>query len=179
MADDCSRVLRLPIVLLLLALLAGRPADAVGQDLPELTPGTRIRLHPDSGCPECSVTGRLELLEGGRLELRVDDDLLSFPLDSIRALEVSHGKSWVPPVVGGVGGFFVSTGIFLAIFCSDQDTSCDGQNVAIVALVVGAPIGAIGTLIGLLLADERWEELPLDRLGIAAGPDGVALRLSF
>ncbi len=82
-------------------------------------------------------------------------------------------------MVGGVGGFFLSTGIFLAVFCSDQDTSCDGENVAIVALVVGAPVGAIGMLIGLLLADERWEELPLDRLGVAAGPDGIALRLSF
>jgi len=51
--------------------------------------------------------------------------------------------------------------------------------VAIVALVIGAPVGGIGTLIGLLLADERWAELPLGRLGVAAGPDGVALQLSF
>jgi len=171
--------LLLALLPLLLALLAARPAGAVGQELPELTPGTRIRLQPESGCLECSVTGRLELLGGGRLELRVDEDLLAFPLDSIRSLEVSRGKSWVPPVVGGVGGFFLSTGIFLAVFCSDPDTSCDGQNVAIVSLVVGAPVGAIGTLIGLLLADERWEELPLDRLGVAAGPGGIALRLSF
>jgi hypothetical protein len=143
------RVQRLtPLVaspLVVLALLAGRPADAVGQAHEELTPGTRIRVHPESGCPQCSVTGRLELLEGGRLELRTDEELLSFPLDSIRTLEVSRGKSWVPPVVGGVGGFFLSTGIFLAVFCSDPDTSCDGQNVAIVALVVGAPVGGIGT----------------------------------
>jgi hypothetical protein len=165
--------------LVVLALLAGRPADAVGQALEELTPGARIRVHPESGCPQCSVTGRLELLEGGRLELRTDEELLSFPLDSIRTLEVSRGKSWVPPVVGGVGGFFLSTGIFLAVFCSDPDTSCDGQNVAIVALVIGAPVGGIGTLIGLLLADERWAELPLGRLGVAAGPGGVALQLSF
>ncbi len=165
--------------MLVLTLWAGAPAVAVGQALQELTPGARIRLYPESVCPECSVVGRLELVEGGRLELRTDDRLLSFPLDSIWALEVSRGKSWVPPVVGGVGGFFVSTGIFLAIFCSDPDTSCDGGNIAIASLVIGAPVGAIGTLIGLLLADERWEELPLDRLGVAAGPDGIALRLSF
>jgi hypothetical protein len=170
----------LPVLpVLLVALLASRPADVVGQPLEELAPGARIRLHPDSDCPQCSVTGRLELFEGGRLELRADDQLLSFPLDSIRSLEVSRGKSWVPPVVGGVGGFFLSTGIFLAVFCSEPDTSCDGGNVAIASLVVGAPVGAIGMLVGLLLADERWEQLPLDRLGVVAGPGGIALRLSF
>jgi hypothetical protein len=109
----------------------------------------------------------------------VDEELLSFPLDSIRALEVSRGKSWVPPVVGGVGGFVVATGAFLAIFCSDPDTSCDGESIAVAALIIGAPVGAIGTLVGLLLADERWEDLPLERLGVVVSPGGIALQLSL
>lgn len=172
--------LRAPLLLLLaLGVLAARPADAVGQNLSELSRGTRVRVYPESDSPRSTVTGKLELLEGGRLELRSDDGLLSFPLDSIGALEVSRGKSWVPPVAGGVGGFLLSTGIFLAVFCSDPDTSCDGENVAIVALIIGAPVGGIGTLLGLLLANERWEELPLGSLSVAAERGGAALRLSF
>lgn len=96
------------------------------------------------------ASGRLELIEDGRLDLRSDADLLSF-----------------------------STGIFLAAFCSAPGTSCDGPNVAIVALVVGEPIRAIGTLLGLLLANERWEELPVGSLSVAAERGGVAPRLSF
>ena len=145
----------------------------------DLRPGARIRLYPEATCPRCSVTGRLELLEGRRLELTADEELLSFPLDSIRALEVSRGKSWVPPVVGGVGGFVVATGTFLAIFCSDPDTSCGGHQVAAGALYFGVPVGAIGTLVGLLLADERWEDLPLERVGVVVSPGGIALQLSL
>ena len=109
----------------------------------------------------------------------MDKELLSFPLDSIRALEVSRGKSWVPPVVGGVGGFVVATGTFMAVFCSDEDTSCDGDNFAVAALIIGAPVGAIGTLVGLLLADERWEDLLLERVGVVVSPGGIALQLSL
>ncbi len=171
--------LRAPLLLLALAVAAARPADAVGQDLTKLSPGTRVRVYPESDGPRSAVTGKLELLEGGRLELQSDDELLSFPLDSIGALEVSRGKSWVPPVAGGVGGFLLSTGIFLAVFCSDPDTSCDGENVAIVALIIGAPVGGIGALLGLLLANERWEELPLGSFSLVAERGGAALRLSF
>jgi hypothetical protein len=160
-------------------MLAGSPSGVAAQGVDDLRPGAKVRLYPKATCPSCSVTGRLELLEGRRLELMVDEELLSFPLDSIRALEVSRGKSWVPPVVGGVGGFVVATGTFLAIFCSDPDTSCDGESIAVAALIIGAPVGAIGTLVGLLLADERWEDLPLERLGVVVSPGGIALQLSL
>lgn len=82
-------------------------------------------------------------------------------------------------MAAGVGGFFLSTGIFLAAFCSDDDTSCDAQSVAIVSLVIGAPTGAIGTLLGLLLANERWEELPMGRLSVEAQAGGLVVGFAF
>ncbi len=161
------------------ALLVVRPGPLPAQVAGGVEPGDRLRLYPEGSCPSCSVTGRLELLQGGRLSLRTDGELLGFPLDSIRALERSRGKSWVPPVAGGVGGFLGATGIFLAGFCSDPDTSCDADTVAIVALVVGAPAGAIGTLVGLLLADERWADVPLAGLEVVTGPGRIGLRLAL
>lgn len=165
--------------LLSTALLIVGPSPLSAQVGDTLPPGDRLRLYPEGSCASCSVTGRLDRLEGGRLSLRTDRELISFPLDSVRALQRSRGKSWVPPVAGGVGGFLASTGIFLAAFCSDPDTSCDAANVGTVALVIGVPTGAIGTLVGLLLADERWAEVPLDRMSLVTGPGQIGLRLIF
>ena len=177
--STCSATCLALAALVSAALLVVRPGPLPAQVTGGVEPGDRLRLYPEGSCSSCSVTGRLERLEGGRLSLRADGELLGFPLDSIRALQRSRGKSWVPPVAGGVGGFFASTGIFLAGFCSDADTSCDGDTVATVALVVGVPAGAIGTLVGLLLADERWADIPLEGLELVTGPGRIGLRLAL
>lgn len=163
----------------LVAVLGGGfTTQAVAQEAPELEAGMRVRVSA-TGCPQCFVVGRLETFDAERLSLRLDGETMSFPLDSIASLAVSRGKSWVPPVVGGVGGLLIPTGVFLAIFCSDPDTSCDGENVLIVTALIGVPSAAIGTLVGLLLRDERWEPVLVDAFTAHIGPGGIGFGVSF
>lgn len=161
----------------LLGLAGGGPvASAYAQEASELETGTRVRVS-SLACPECFSAGRLQALDADGISLRLDGETVGFPADSIARLDVSRGKSWVPPVVGGVGFFFVSTGIFLGVFCNDPDTSCGADTVFIVSALIGLPSAGVGTLLGFLLRTERWEPVSRDGLTVLVGPGYLTLRL--
>jgi hypothetical protein len=160
------------------ALGGGCTSDVLAQDPPELEAGARVRVS-STACPECFVIGRLQRFDADGVSLRLDGETTGFPVDSIASLAVSRGKSWVPPVVGGAGAFFVSTGIFLAVFCNDPDTSCDAQPVLIASALIGLPSAGIGALLGSLLRKERWEPVPVDALTVRVGSGGVGFGVSL
>lgn len=163
-----------------LGAVLGSPffSSAQAQEATQLEPGARVRIS-STACPDCFVMGRLQRLDGESVALLLDGEATELALDSIASFAVSRGKSWVPPVVGGVGMFFVSTGIFLGSFCNDPDTSCQADTVLIVSTVIGLPAAGIGTLLGFLLRKERWESVPLDALTARVDAGGLEVRASL
>lgn len=157
---------------------SGFTSSARAQEAPELEAGARVRVS-STACPDCFVMGRLQSFDADGMSLRLDGETMGLPMDSIASMAVSRGKSWVPPVVGGVGAFFLSTGIFLAGFCNDPDTSCQADTVLVVSALIGLPSAGIGTLLGFLLRKERWQPVPLDGLTVHVGPGGVGFGVSL
>ncbi len=110
---------------------------------------------------------------------------MSIPRTALTRLEVSQGRHshWVRGAAIGLATGLAASGLFLAAFCSDLDTSCHADTVGKVVALIGLPPTVIGVGIGLAIRSERWERIPLPGSQAAGLGDGhrvaAGLRVSF
>jgi hypothetical protein len=99
---------------------------------------------------------------------------MSIPMTALTRLEVSQGRRshWVRGGVIGLGLGFAASGLFLAAFCSDPDTSCHADTVGRVLALIALPPTAVGLGIGLAVRTERWERIPIPGSQAARSGDG-------
>ena len=106
------------------------------------------------------------------------------PLSAMTRLEVSSGtRSGAKGglLVGGASGFFVGLISSATYYSSDEEGAA---RYILGGAAVGGALGAgIGWLIGSAIKSDRWEELPLERLGVSVAPlpNGVRIgvRIAF
>jgi hypothetical protein len=189
-------------LLILLATMLG--GTAVGQPIPVLVPGQRIRVTaPAFGLP--GVPARLVALSRDTLEVtgigaswqsgpvHGDTTHYAVPLRDLKRLDLSagverHGKlgAAIGALVGG------AIGALAGLSSRDQTGAlCDwlipcvsrGGQTAIYALEGASLGGLVGWVVGNFIVTEAWDRVPLEMLvslGPAAGGRvglGVALRL--
>jgi hypothetical protein len=111
----------------------------------------------------------------------------AIPLGSIAQLDVSRGRRshWVRGlVIGTVMGAAAGAAIGAASR-DENDWLVLTEVTALYGAMVFAPIGGgVGLIVGALARTERWETVPLDRVGphIARGPGGglsLGARVTF
>jgi hypothetical protein len=147
----------------------------LGADEPSpLTAGTRIRLTTTGAAPgeKRTVTGTL--LGHNAETVTVNPTKLGggevIPRSSIAALEVSKGRHRSKgALIGGAIGLAVGIGLVASgdrgIGCGGGECLCGGGGCGALYLGVGGAAAAIGAGIGALAARERWEAVPLGKLG--------------
>jgi hypothetical protein len=140
------------------------PASLSAQDL---APGSRVRVSVPGRSP---LLGTLVRMSGDSVWVRGAAGVESRPLTRTppAVLEVSRGSrshTLTGALVGLAVGTLVTVG-FLAAFCSDRDTLCDGDEQVRAAALLGLPAVAVGTGIGALVRSERWEVAPF-QLGLS------------
>ena len=94
----------------------------------------------------------------------------SVPLSTVTRLEVSRGQKSKASVGVWVGtGLGLMTGVAI---CSSDACSILGNNdiAGEVFLLTGVGGLILGALIGSRIKGDRWEEVPLDRLGVSLTP---------
>jgi hypothetical protein len=173
-----------------LALLLAAPLGA--QALPPLAPGTSVRLwsptHALESFEATVVTAAPETLvvrsthrdvEHGRLT-RVD----TLPVSELTRLERRRGRNWGKVALYTLGGAAIGGGLgatlghvgHASLASEEKSNRLIRRSATQVGLAVGAVVGAaLGTR-----ASARWVEVPLrGRVGVAAEPDRVGIRLAF
>ncbi len=166
-------------------------SDALAQAAAALREGQRVRVT--SSVERTPVmTGVIGAVGADTILLRHKDRAgdsvaTSIPLSSIARLQVSSGRHsrWLTGLLVGLGAGAAS-GAIIGVATGDGDDPLLGPgHYALMGAVVCAPVGGIvGVVIGALTKTERWQTVPLDRVGlsIAPGPDGrlnIGVRLTL
>ncbi|MEJ2370041.1 MAG: hypothetical protein P8Y07_04225 [Gemmatimonadales bacterium] len=178
-------------------LLASFGRLAAQEPSPVLEAGSRIRLtYPcelalggslESSGRACRSDGRLASLTGDTIEIEEGDSRSAHPLESLSRVEVSAGtrSHWL---AGAAIGFVVGgTVAYVALSSGGSTSICDrsanqdavsvGECIALATAVGGLPGFGLGALVGTFIRSERWQEVPLNRLRVSAGPaPGAGLR---
>jgi hypothetical protein len=159
--------------LVALALTVGSALPAVGQGVDAAPPGTRVRVMA-RGITARPLVGVVNDWQPDALVIRSIEHptTMRIPLPALTRLDVSQGRRshWVRGGAIGLVTGLAASGLFLAAFCSDPDTSCHADTVGKVTAIFGLPPTMIGLGIGLAIRSERWERVPLPS-GRAAGLD--------
>jgi hypothetical protein len=61
-----------------------------------------------------------------------------------------HSHTMTGLLIGGLVGA-AATGVFLAAFCSDPDTRCEGDEVGRAVVLIAVPSAVVGAIIGSLI----------------------------
>jgi hypothetical protein len=160
-------------VLFLAILVISNAHGAAGQES-SLLRGQRIRVTaPALGLN--AATGRFQPTRGDTL-LLVRDSALKVPLAVVLRLEVSHGHSRLPVVVGAAAGAIAAGAVGFSLVDSatwncqilDPCASTFWED-AFGPPAMGVAIGAIvGAAVGVVLRRERWDEIQLAGVRLAA-----------
>ena len=156
------------------------PTTLAAQEPPPIERGERVRVT----APDCGMRGlktSVQALRGDTLVL----DTTECPLASVIGLDVSRGRK--SHLLTGAGiGLLVGAGAGVLIVATAGDlNNCDPFTPTQCALILGGiPAGSgllLGSVLGLLIKTDRWEEVPLDRLRVSFTPqrDGFSVRLSL
>ncbi len=155
-----------------------------------IAPGGRIRIiQTGIALP---TEGSLVAMSSDSISLHVgmSGTLLSMPMDSVRAVDLSHGRftSFGTVVRDGGIGLVVGVGVVALgakLFCAHGGGEYCGVDAALLAV----PFGAIGLISGVAIArsrkTEHWERVydrPGTALLIGPGPRGgfaVGLSIPF
>ena len=178
------------IISLIFVLFLAVVGELCAQDT-LVVPGARVRVYsPDR------LTGTIEMLSRDTLVLkteasryRMDQGRVvawrvisrqAIPFASITRLEVTRGKKskWLVGAVVGLGLGAAATVAFLAGFCDDSDTSCEGDEYLNAFALIALPPAIVGAVIGALIKVDRWEDIPLDGIRVSLRPNdhlGVAI----
>lgn len=153
---------------------------------PTLPPGTRVRVFvteapgaAGSVSASRAYVGTLKSSGGSRVVIDTESgEPLSFPLSSVRHIDVSRGRT-SRRVIGSIIGGAITGGVFVAAACAFSDGSCDvGSHVG--GFLAYYAVGAIpGVFIGGSIGSrhygaERWREAwasPRVGLGVRVYPD--------
>ncbi len=174
------------IVLLVFLLFLAVVGELCAQDT-LVVPGARVRVYsPDR------LTGTIETLSSDTLVLKTEASRWrvisrqAIPFASITRLEVTRGKKskWLVGAGVGLGLGAAATVYFLAAFCDDVDTSCDGNTYLGIFALIALPPAIVGAVIGALIKVDRWEDLPLDQIRVSLRPNGhlglaASVRIAF
>jgi hypothetical protein len=185
MPSRASRARALP-ALVALALTVGSALPAVGQGVDAAPPGTRVRVMA-RGITARPLVGVVNEWRPDALVIRSIDrpGTMRIPLPALTRLDVSQGRHshWVRGGAIGLAAGLAASGLFLAAFCSDLDTSCHADTVGRVLAIFGLPPTMIGLGIGLAIRSERWERVPLPGSQASGPGDGqrvaAGLRIPF
>ena len=158
-----------------LAGSSGLPA----QDEGGLPPGGRVRVTAPRLSPK-PLVGIVESSSAQAVLVRVGerDPAVSVPRADIMRLELSRGRARrKSALIGGAIGAVVCLGGVYALCKSEGE--CD----PVVAAATSAGFGfGVGAGVGALVAPERWQDVPLDRVRVSLAPTrggGVSIRASF
>ena len=173
--------------LLVTALTSAAFAEELGQGLPTLVRGDRVRVRLGGK----TKTGTIEALttEGLLLRSSRHAETTLMPLESIQKLEVARGQRshWEEgALIGFVPGALLLGGLAGQLACMDaQWEPCNGTGAAVEgALIGGAATAGVGALVGLAIKTDRWVvvEQRKPQLGLTVMPSrggfgaGVSLR---
>jgi hypothetical protein len=136
-------------------------------------PRVWIRMPTASGDLDSGIAGTLQRTAGDTVFIRTETGrIVPVPFSNERRYFISQGRHSRAMVGAGVGlGIGILGGI---VACeaiageSEADPFCTtGEG----ALIGGAGGLAIGLLVGAMIHRESWEEVPVQRLRIAVGPN--------
>jgi len=158
-----------------LVLLGSMAAVAAAEDL---AAGTRVRVTGKGTIG--SFTGSLVEMDSSRLVVRLrDGGTLRMPLTDLRRLEVSRGPSrklkcgLLGATIGGLVGFVAGT----------QANEPDGwYSDSETGLMLSVPAAVVGTLVGVVVGDEKWRRVEDSRVEVGVVPSrrgGLALAVRF
>ena len=201
-AGACSALL--PVMLVVtVSLPTGVAAQQATSSRPALAPGTPVRVHVGGppgdtlrdGSPLSLATtrrsGRLVRVDAESIVLARGADTVAIPRARVRAVEARIGEGSRRRVAArraAIGaGIGAATGAVLAGVFYEP---CDGewlcyprsQEMAITGVVWSVPGALLGGIAGMFGDTRRWEAVPLPpttRVGLAATPRAVALRITF
>jgi hypothetical protein len=132
-----------------------------------------IRIPIADGGLDSGIAGTLQRTSGDTAFIGTDSDkIIPVPLRNEQRYFVSKGRHSRASTGGLVG---LGVGVFGGIVAceaiageSEADPFCTSEEGA---LIGGAGGVAIGLLIGSMIHHESWEEVPVERLRIAVGPN--------
>lgn len=177
------------IVLSLLLLLSGPSvASLAAQRLPDVEPGTRVRLTAPELRKE-QVTGDVLFMNSDTLviELRNGENV-EVPVASVERLEISRGPEYGKGLLRGAKyGALTGVGVGALFFLEGVVFDDDGGFYLIavpfltgVAAVSGALVGG---LVGTIFPPETWEEIPLsprpEVTAVPGGGIGISVRIAL
>jgi len=188
---------RITILLFGALLTLGLVFDTIAQEKTKFSPGTRIRVWTAKFSGK-RMTGTVLSSVGDTITLTVKGQTnpLMVPVTSINRLEVTKGKK-SKIVTGAVVGLFAgaSLGAIVGYFgtCStdQQRQTCEldgsvGETKAATAVISAGVLGGLGlllgTVIGVAIKVDRWEEVPLNQIGTGPRPQnksGLVLSVSY
>ncbi|MCG8606161.1 hypothetical protein MJD09_14390 [bacterium] len=162
--------MRISVILTLLYLASTR---VEAQELPNITPGTRVRVASTTFVTfkvfeqsrPANFDGTVVKMDTDTLVVKAHgwDVPVSFPLSSITLLQVVRGKkSALKPgmLLGAWVGSIVGAELFLS-----NDSASAKRTAALEVVSVGVAAGLAGTLFGSLVKINRWESIPTSHLG--------------
>jgi len=159
----------------------------VAEEVASVVPGARVRITAPSVSPT-RVIGQVLATNWDTLLLQHKPSLwfsdadnamgtLRISFDSLEKLEMSQGSPGA--AMGGTLGFFAGLGFVGLLSATDMLGAGHEYELALIFI---APISvATGTVLGAIIGrSEKWEEVPLVRLGIMPqGPNRAMLSASF
>jgi len=75
------------------------------------------------------------------------------PFPRIETRSQTHSHTLTGLLIGGLVGA-AAAGVFLAAFCSDQDTQCGADEVGRAVVIIALPPAVVGAVIGSLIRTE-------------------------
>jgi hypothetical protein len=158
------------LVISTLALLAAAPALA--QDVPQLTPGTEVRVRS----PVASGRFVVHDHRAATLTLRDGTELLiSVPIADVTELSILRGhRSAGASALHGAGiGLLVGAGSGILFgFVSATEPVVPVVNAVVDGAVWGGIGAAAGAALGAISRGEQWETVPLNTIRAGPSTDG-------
>jgi hypothetical protein len=169
-------------VAVLTAFLALAPfTSVIAQEPPPVQSGARVRVTaPRLGMSKQPAT--FQAIRGDTLVV-LADSTLHCPVEFVSELEVYRGRK-SNSLLGAVIG--AGAGLVWATYRATEE--CPGplceEQIALGSMFCAGGGAIIGSLIGLAIRTDRWEEVPLSRLRVSLAPQrngrlGFGLEVRF
>ena len=166
---------------ILVTILAFVPlVSATAQEPPPVKVGDRVRVT----APDVRSAGIVQLLTTDSLVMRpeyvfvmrpeyVTPNRLAIPLASVTRLELGMpGGSQAGQ--GALYGFIIGVfgGSIVGFAACENDSYVDVTSACALAgaVIFGAGGALVGAIVGAMISNTRWEEVPLDRVRVSLGP---------
>ena len=160
---------------ILVVLVASAVGHAFAQGTALPTAGQRVRVTA-SNLDHGRLEAQFAALEGSTLVVTADSTV-RIPLAAVTRLEVWRGQR-SHPVLGAALGFV--TGALAGLAVAGAAAQGEDQEELAIFPAIGAAGGlVIGTGIGFAVRTDRWDAVPLDRVGSHARAGGRTLNVGI